>query len=285
MAKELRLCNLPNVLKTYNTHLLRTAPTGHCFVCWRDYGTKTEPHDFGEIPCHALQIQPCGHYVGSQCFRDLCRSGMSQCQLCRQPIRVVSDPVPKFVQWLVGSIWFAMLSDWAGKQKWDHDMRRHNALLWNLFRGGLSVRQGFELWRNFAKPLWIGTCRGGLVRIVGVQTASCIIEWLFGVRYFELALLKEVFGSWFPCTWHFLAIVLEFAISLGFFLDLGGVLRHARQHGELFKYWACCLAFSRAAALLLTWKGCLALLLANGLAYSSTVAVLIAYGVWQRRRN
>ncbi|KAF2795867.1 hypothetical protein K505DRAFT_359831 [Melanomma pulvis-pyrius CBS 109.77] len=285
MAKDLRLSNFPNVLRTYSTHLPRTAPTGHCFVCWRDYGTKTDPHDFGEIPCHALQLQPCGHYVGSQCFKVLCRSGMSQCQLCRQPIHVLSDPIPKYMQRIVGSPWFDTISKCAGQQEWDHNIPRHNALLWDLFRGGLSVRQAIELWLNFARPLWVGTCKSGVARIIGVQIASGIVEWLFDVQYFELALLKAVLGSWVPCTWRLLAIVLDVASFLGLCLQFDGVLRRGRRYGEILKFWACCFSFWRAITLLLTWKGCLVLLLGNCLSYSVTAAVLIAYGVRQRRRN
>jgi hypothetical protein len=103
VTKPLYLYDLPNVLRIYNTRDLSHVPTDdHCWVCWRDY----ETFERGEKPCIALQLQPCGHRVGSECFKTLCQHGIEECRLCWQSIYVIHDPVLGFVRWLVSSIWF-----------------------------------------------------------------------------------------------------------------------------------------------------------------------------------
>jgi hypothetical protein len=95
--------------------------------------------------------------MGSECFKTLCQNGIEECQLCRQSIYVIHDPVPGFVHWLVSSIWFTKEIDCAVRamQKDKKRMRRHETLMQDLFRGDLSRKRGYELWSHLVNPVQV----------------------------------------------------------------------------------------------------------------------------------
>lgn len=275
VTKPLHLYDLPNVLRIYNTRELSHVPTDdHCWVCWRDYGT----FERGEKPCIALQLKSCGHCVGSECFKILCQNGTEECQLCGQPICVIQDPVPGFVRWLVSSIWFTKEIDCAVRtiQKDKRRMRRHESLMQNLFRGGLSRKRGYELWGHLVNSVRVIVTWAAL-SLAGVQTLFSALGWLLDMRYPELFLLKKIIG--FHALWGYqvLAIIFDFAVTIRWCVcvELGLNTRSGRWIGKL--------SILRAFTVLLTWKWCIGFLAAYVLTYSFLVASLIVCGSWKRK--
>ena len=217
---------------------------------------------------------------------------MTECQMCRQPIRVSTDPVPKTLQSITDSWWFKYHVDWVESVHLhrmlaqNHNTRvrslGHGLLMRGLFEGHLSYGAAFKLWENLTEPLWRGKMHG-IGRLLLVQIGYSIVGWLFGDQYPECFILKLLLGHSVFKHPRLVSIAVDFVFWAGCLLDIQGLVLNARPRVMSLDDYVCVVSLMRILTLAFRLRGCVVLLLLNALAYSLVVALLIIYGVLARR--
>jgi hypothetical protein len=257
---------LPAALRTYNvTYLPLDVKTAseECFVCYRHFGDKDDPGDPREIACEAVELQPCKHVIGSECFKKVIDMGMDTCQLCRTKIIPVDDPVPQWLQYLTSSQWFRYQIDatLGLLPRLGTTRQQYDELCERLFRGDLSVPASFTLWSH------------------------CLIAPVAGLVNLSI-LMFVVQLALFPFSWISTDILVEFfAYSVG--LMFTGVLYFlgvAPSHSQLWNELLVGLVL-KLILVVIGWRGFVGVLFAHCCAYGVVAGLLIGYGIVLRSKS
>lgn len=263
MAPTPELWRLPAALRTYNVKYLDldiTTASQECFVCYRNFGDKDDPDDPDEIPCNPVELQPCKHVMGTECFRQLMEIGMDTCQLCRTHLTCTQDPVPAWLQYLTSSAWFTSQIDSTRSllPKVGRNGDQFDELCQRLFRGDLGLKGASTLLAHLLVSPVATTVNLTLLGAV-VQATLSPLAWIYGNYLIEL--VAYISG-------------LIFAITL---LHLDFEAAHSRWYTELL------IGLSlKVISLVIGWKVFLMLSFIHAFFYAVVAAFLIGYGIAQR---
>ena len=281
-----KLSDVPAAFARYTFAQCDTAPTGEmCFVCRRPFGETTGPE---EPPCHPLVLASCGHLIGSECSQAFIKSSNTKrCPLCQCPVYGDAGAMPRWLVWISMTPWFyhrdRKTSQFAMERK-IFPKRYIEHLYERLFARDLRYREAFDLWYCHAKAGLYGFSHNAKVAHVVLA-----ILWLFtlpwGKHYPELWLIPPPFVDtrskwwcvgWLACVWITVTIVAKWHLA-----DQQDVQRKRVLAGQYYK--GLLVLYGRLIAVILGYKGLLAVTAASWLAYCAFGALLIAYCVKARQ--
>jgi hypothetical protein len=148
MSAARSLKDLPAHLRRYAATRLSTPPPADekCAVCWRPYNTVDEAEP-AERPCHAEQLAPCGHFIGSECLREL----------LRREYRKEITSTPALVRYWIAhllrrSSWILSTCTCSVRRSFtEASAARFKHLHERPFSGTLDPKVGLELWALLMK--------------------------------------------------------------------------------------------------------------------------------------
>jgi hypothetical protein len=256
MAPTPELWKLPAALRTYTVRYLPSDSTicgQECFVCYRNFGEKDDPDDPRELVCQPVELLPCKHVVGSECFKKVLGVGMDTCQLCRTKIRIATDPVPRWLQYMASSQWFTFQID-ASRSLLPKLGQRYDHLCEKLFSGSLDLPAACTLWCH---------C---MISPVASMANLCL-----------LACLMQIFC--FPFVWLEGGNSRFEILGVGIGMVFTIILAITRVWPARLRYNEVLVGLSlRLITLVVGWTGFIALLLAHCSVYALISGMLIAYG-------
>ncbi|KAF2107698.1 hypothetical protein BDV96DRAFT_672838 [Lophiotrema nucula] len=279
------LYNLPDVLKRYalTPLLLPVAlpPDDQCPVCLRTYGTPNG--------CKPLQIDSCGHIIGSECFRSTVHRGFTRCLQDNQPLDVIEDFCWWWVKLICASWWFRTFCNWSVNllSQDQQLLPLFNALMEDFWRdNSVGWRQLYNLWQGMMilpRLYLIGSTK--LYLIVCVVYIGLRI--LFNVECFEFVLRRPGQHA-SVLSKILLAVGIDVLLIIASLVVLVTMRRRAIEgRGVVFKVmfgistrlisvWFLWLPYGWLAPLALIWTPIIV--------YSISVAVVLAAGWWLPRR-
>ena len=196
----LALYSLPDLTRKFDVRIpaLAPEPEEHCLVCQSKFSrsarTSTPEPELNptmavlspsrnlhvtelEETCEPIQIHPCGHYIGVECFKQLIHSGFgTHCLLCRRKIAVKSSTLNRALKFLGTLKWFKLqldvCSEMLGNRVRSNPGRMHDEMtrLNDAFVSGTAtIAQAFALWK---------------LHMHGLLTAYSILGLLSTIAYF-----------------------------------------------------------------------------------------------------
>jgi hypothetical protein len=260
------LWKLPAALRTYNVKhipLNATIASQECFVCYRNFGDKDDHDDPREVACEALELQPCKHVMGSECFKKVIDMGMDTCQLCRTKIIPIDDPVPRWLQYMTSSQWFTyQIEATRGLLPRLGGTGQHfDELCERLFRGDISIWACGTLWCHCMIAPFASLINLSLLMFV-VQVALFPFAWIYENPLVEL-----------------------FAYSVGLaFTAVLSAMGIAPTHSRLWNELLVGLSL-KVVTLIIGPKGFVLILVAHCFVYAVVAGLLIGYGVGLRSKS
>lgn len=280
MAHPYVIYKLPVTRRQYNVREPTTSPSNDdesCSICYRTFHEKDDPADENEIPCAPIELRPCAHVVGSECFAKMVQAGMDCCQVCRTKVELLSNPFPDWLQTATSWSWFRLYSDYTpGHALQAGKLETFDALSRRLFDKRLPRKETFPLWWFYMDSLSAWT-RIVLIFAVLIRTTFAASEWFLGTPFVELQLFRLV-GVRLPDS-RLLALWVDFPIMAALWAftareqTAGGSRSSPSGSG-----FAMLFIMARMFALLFSIKGFALLLALNWTVYGVLTALLIWHG-------
>jgi hypothetical protein len=140
------LYNITAAQRHYATKRVSDPNEPYC-TCWRNFGEKEDPSNLSELACRPLQLQPCHHIVGDQCFKEMRRHAMATCPMCRAPLTILQDRTSSFQKWIAESLHVRACIDVAVECIRDSTQATNfDTLSQRLFAEDLRLADAMELW-------------------------------------------------------------------------------------------------------------------------------------------
>ncbi|KAF2636258.1 hypothetical protein P280DRAFT_473112 [Massarina eburnea CBS 473.64] len=276
MAPPYGIYALPMTRRKYDINTQEPEPSNReewCSICYRPFHEKDDPSDVQEIPCQPIELQPCKHIIGSQCFARLIQANMDACQICRAKIALISDPVPQWLQYATSWSWYTLYCDYVPGHavkvgKHDDYMR----LSHRLFNDHITNTEGLQLWWHYMDSLseWTRTViKCGVL----VKAAFALSALFVNTSYLELQMLRTLGFPSIPDS-RLWALGIDFPLLLATIFFAG---KYDLDHVVVGT--ALLFPFARVFVLAFTVKWFLVLLALNWMVYGVLTALLIWYGM------
>ncbi|PVI05474.1 hypothetical protein DM02DRAFT_610755 [Periconia macrospinosa] len=279
MAHPHVIYKLPAARRKYNTRELSTTSeegTDTCLVCYRIYCEKDDPSDIHEIACVPLQLQPCKHVIGSECFAKMVQADMDACQVCRAKIELLSNPVPAWLETASSWSWYRLFADYTpGHALKEEKLNTFNSLSKRLFDRKLLPGETFRMWWFYMDSLSAWT-RVVLIFALIIRVTFALSEWVVGTPYVELEMLR-VLGVRLPES-RYLALWIDFPVMAMLFSVT--VRRNAGGDGTVgWEPFTMLFLMARMFTLLISIRGFALMLALNWFLYAVITGLLIWYGI------
>jgi hypothetical protein len=274
---------LPSARRQYDIHTVDLEPDSQeiCYICYRIFNEKDDPTDTDEIPCRPLQLQPCKHLVGSECFTRMIQANMTACQICRTQVTPLSDVFPRWLQTATSWSWYTLYADYTpGYASKTGKLEIFRNLSQRLFEGRpLTFAELSRLWWFYMDSLaaWTRTVLMFALFIIATFTTTA---WLTGAPFAELQIIQVLSSSGVVVPY---TRIMALALDVPLMVALGFVARwrdnFAVERGP--SGLEVCMLFlaARVFALAFSIVGFCAVLALNWVAYGSLTAALIWYGL------
>ncbi|KAF1961021.1 hypothetical protein CC80DRAFT_269824 [Byssothecium circinans] len=281
IASTYAIYNLPTARRKYDIKP-QDPPANddeECIICYRTFNEKDDPSDLSEISCQPIELQPCKHIIGSQCFEKLIRANMDTCQICRAKITLLSDPFPRWLQRATSWGWYTLYVDYTpGYALKTFALVGFVDLSRRLFEEKITPKEAFRLWWYYMDAL-SGWTRTILFITLTIKTIFKISAFFLSTPFPELTILRTL---GFPGVSDSKAMALAFDVPLMFGLwatstdvnfDNGGDARVWVANAALL------FCIARVLSLVLSLKVFFALLVGNFLVYGALTGALIWFGM------